>query len=48
MAREHDNRRLEAVIAQDAHGFAAVALRVRQRIGEAFNGPRIGVQAAGR
>ena len=34
------------------HGAATAenerALRVRQRIGEAFNGPRIGVQAAGR
>jgi hypothetical protein len=25
VAREHDDRRLEAVPAQDAHGFAAVA-----------------------
>ncbi|HJY47979.1 MAG TPA: hypothetical protein VJ349_04930, partial [Stellaceae bacterium] len=45
---ERDQRRLGI----RKHGAATAenerALRVRQRIGEAFNGPRIGVQAAGR
>ena len=27
MAGEHDDRRLEAILAQDAHGFAAVDVR---------------------
>ena len=45
---ERDQRRLGI----RKHGAATAenerALRVRQRLGEAFNGPGIGVQAAGR